>query len=62
METYIDFDEPYTSDVFDDVDPLLEVEELPKEIRNELFKEIEEYMERYNIEDINSIIGTAVMN
>ena len=32
METYIDFDEPYTSDVFDDVDPLLEVEELPKEI------------------------------
>ena len=25
-------------------------------------KEIKEYMERYNIEDINSIIGTAVMN
>ena len=24
--------------------------------------EIKEYMERYNIEDINSIIGTAVMN
>ena len=26
------------------------------------WKEIKEYMERYNIEDINSIIGTAVMN
>ena len=25
-------------------------------------QEIKEYMERYNIEDINSIIGTAVMN
>ena len=25
-------------------------------------QEINEYMERYNIEDINSIIGTAVMN
>lgn len=46
METYIDFDEPYTSDVFDDVDPLLEVEELPKEIRNELFKEIEKNLKR----------------
>ena len=35
METYIDFDEPYTSDVFDDV------EELPKEIEKE-FEEEEE--------------------
>lgn len=52
METYIDFDEPYTSDVFDDVDPLLEVEELPKEIRNELFKEIEKEFEEEEESDL----------
>ena len=52
METYIDFDEPYTSDVFDDVDPFLEVEELPKEIRNKLFKEIEKEFEEEEESDL----------
>lgn len=52
METYIDFDEPYTSDVFDDVDSLLEVEELPKEIRNELFEEIEKEFEEEEESDL----------
>ena len=41
MERYIDFDEPYVSDNFDD-EEILEIEELPRNIKDKLFKEIDE--------------------
>lgn len=45
MENYIDFDEPYISDddELGEEDILdLEIEELPKKVKREIFKEIDE--------------------
>lgn len=45
MENYIDFDEPYISDE-DELEEEgildLEIEELPKKVKREIFKEIDE--------------------
>lgn len=45
MENYIDFDEPYISDD-DELEKEgildLEIEELPKKVKREIFKEIDE--------------------
>lgn len=45
MENYIDFDEPYISDD-DELEEEgildLEIEELPKKVKREIFKEIDE--------------------